>query len=445
MKKIVSVFLFLLLLFPSSVNAGNATISVRTNRTTLVIGQSVTATVTVSADTNIGGWTFDLKYDTSRLRFVSSTTGGTSVADVFTFAGQKTKSYTFNFTAIGRGSTTLSISGHEVYDVSEVRHTTRVVNQTLNILTQAELEASYSKNNFLKTLEVEGYTLSPLFNKETLTYTTTLPPETKQATIKATVEDAKSSVTGTGLKELVDGDNIFKIIVEAENGSERTYTLNIVVEELDPIIVKVDNQDYSIVRKKEQVECPNLFEDKLITYNSETIPGCFNETVNFNLMLLKNTSGQSSFFIFDNDRFKPYKEVIVNRLVIYPMDAKNIEDIAKNMLKKTITIGEVSVVSYQLNSDKDFYLIYGKNMETGDENIYLYDSKEMTMQRYLEEETKEDLYFIIIIVLAVISSLLLVSTGYLLYKQYKRKKKLNKVIEKKIEGNNISNKEQTKN
>jgi hypothetical protein len=435
MKKIIGLILFLILMFPLNVNAGNATISVRANKTTLIVGNSLAVTVTVSADTNIGAWEFDLKYDTSKLRFISSTAnGGTSVADVFTVTGQKTKSYTFNFTAIARGTANLWITGADVLDVAEVRHTTRLTSQTITILTQAELEASYSKNNYLKSLEVEGYTLNPVFNKDTLKYTVMLPPETKEAIIKASVEDSKSSIDGIGTKELVDGDNEFKILVEAQNGSERTYTLNIVVEELDPIIVKVNDIDYTVVRKKQQIECPNLFEDKDITYSSEIIPGCFNETTDFSLIALKDTDGNTNFFIFDNDDFKPYKEVIVNRLVIYPSDMQTDFKLPKNSLKKTINISGEQVVAYQLEDDKDFYLIYAKNMETGKDNIYLYDSKEMTMQRHiLKEET--DNYFIATIILAISSSILLVSTGYLLYKQYKRKKKLNKVIEKKIENN----------
>jgi hypothetical protein len=212
------------------------------------------------------------------------------------------------------------------------------------------------------------------------------------------------------------------------------------VEELDPILVKVDDKDYTVVRKKEQIECPILFEDKDITYSSEIIPGCFNEVSNFSLVALKDAEGNNSLFIFDNDSFKPYKEVIVNRLVIYPSEMKSDFKLPKNSLKKTINIGGQQVTSYQLEEDKDFYLVYAKNMETGKDNVYLYDSKEMTMQRYVVKE-ETDNYFITTIILAITSSILLVSTGYLFYKQSKRKKKLNKVIEKKIEGNNISNKE----
>lgn len=34
-------------------------------------------------------------------------------------------------------------------------------------MTQSELEATYSKNNYLSNLEVEGYTLTPEFDKDT--------------------------------------------------------------------------------------------------------------------------------------------------------------------------------------------------------------------------------------------------------------------------------------
>lgn len=434
MKKLIGVFILLFILLPSNVSAGNATISLRSNKATYIVGNTVSITATVSADTNIGGWEFALKYDTSKLRFVSSTTiGGTSVVDFFSQSGQKSKTYTFTFRAISSGSANLWISGAEVYDVNDVKHNTKITSLSLKIMTQAELESTFSKNNYLKTLEVVGYDITPKFSKDILNYSATLKPETKTATIKATVEDSKASLRLPEITELKDGNNEFKIVVEAQNGVERIYNLNLIVEELDPIIVKVGQEEFSMIRKKEQLDCPDLFSDKELKYNNEAIPGCYSEITKTTLMALKDAKGNVSLFINENDVFKPYKELIINRLILYPSELKNSVKIPVNTLKKTIEISDQQVVAYQFNDNKDFFLVYGKNMETNEEKLYIYDSKEMTMQRYIEKkENNENKYFIIIIALAILSSILLVSTSLLLYKNKKRKQKLNKVIEQKI-------------
>jgi hypothetical protein len=415
---------------PFDVNAASATISIRNSRTTMVIGNSFTTTVTVSSASPIGAWNFDLKYDTSKLRLTGSSFGGTYIVDTFKTTNQKTATYTFNFTAIANGDASIYIANASVIGMDEATMTLTKGSTKVKILTQAELEATYSKNNYLKTLSVEGYTLSPAFNKDTLAYTVSLPPETKEAKVIATVEDSRSDLEGATTVSLVDGDNIHKVVVTAQNGSERTYTINLNVEELDPIAVTINDNEFTVVRKKGAIECPNLFEDATITYNGEEIPGCFNEASTFNLMSLKNIEGISKFYIYDNDAFLPYQEVVLNRVVFYPMELP--EDSKDDYKKRTLVINDAQMESLQNIKDLDFSIIYGKNIETGEESYYVYDAKEMTIQRYLEQDDNKDTlnrYFIMIIILAISTSLLLVSTGTLLYFKLKKRKKSQKAVE----------------
>ena len=68
--------------------------------------------------------------------------------------------------------------------------------RTISIITQAQLEASYSKNNNLSTLSISGASLSPEFNKDILEYTAELDPDTTKANVSAEVED-KSKCYGS--------------------------------------------------------------------------------------------------------------------------------------------------------------------------------------------------------------------------------------------------------
>ena len=81
-----------------------------------------------------------------------------------------------------------------------------------------------STNNYLSSLEVSGFSLK--FNKNTTSYD--LQGNNSSTVIKASKEDSKATISGDiGTKSLNYGTNTFKIVVTAENGSQRTYTIYI--------------------------------------------------------------------------------------------------------------------------------------------------------------------------------------------------------------------------
>ena len=81
-----------------------------------------------------------------------------------------------------------------------------------------------STNNYLSSLEVRGFSLK--FNKNTTSYD--LQGNNSSTVIKASKEDFKATISrDIGTKSLNYGTNTFKIIVTAENGSQRTYTIYI--------------------------------------------------------------------------------------------------------------------------------------------------------------------------------------------------------------------------
>ena len=89
------------------------------------------------------------------------------------------------------------------------------------------LENAKSTNANLSSLGVTGETLSPAFDKDTLSYTVTVDSDTDKATITATAEDDRSTLTGTGEKDLTYGSNQFEVKVTAEDGTEKVYTVTI--------------------------------------------------------------------------------------------------------------------------------------------------------------------------------------------------------------------------
>ena len=93
-------------------------------------------------------------------------------------------------------------------------------------------EDNRSKVNTLKTLSLSSGNIN--FNSNTLTYNVKVAHNVEKIKISSTLTDSKSTyVTGFGNREvsLKYGANQVLIKVKAENGSEKTYTLNITRED----------------------------------------------------------------------------------------------------------------------------------------------------------------------------------------------------------------------
>lgn len=88
-------------------------------------------------------------------------------------------------------------------------------------------EKEKSKDTALKTLEVTPKGLTPDFNSETTTYSLEVGSEVEKIEIKATPSNEKSKVSISGNDSLKAGDNTVKITVTAEDGTTKTYTINV--------------------------------------------------------------------------------------------------------------------------------------------------------------------------------------------------------------------------
>ncbi len=82
-----------------------------------------------------------------------------------------------------------------------------------------------STNTYLKSLELSNGSLT--FDKEVLTYTLTVPYTVTNITVAQEAEDTKSTVTITGGKDLVVGENLITVKVTAENGMTAEYKITV--------------------------------------------------------------------------------------------------------------------------------------------------------------------------------------------------------------------------
>lgn len=80
-----------------------------------------------------------------------------------------------------------------------------------------------SNNRFLKSLEIENYTIS--FDKYKYNYDIEVDEGVNSLNVKAEVQDSKAKYTITGNDDLAKNDNKVVIEVTAENGEKRAYTI----------------------------------------------------------------------------------------------------------------------------------------------------------------------------------------------------------------------------
>lgn len=389
-KKINRLFIImftLLLLFTSisKVSAASASIQVSSSTNRIVVGKTFTVNVKVSSSNTIGTWEWTMSYDTKKLKLVS----GPSTVKDYGDSKIKSKTYTYKFKAIATGNTAVSVKSAAVYDYkTEKTMSLTKGTKNINIITQAQLEASYSKNNNLKSLSIDGLKLSPTFNKNTTEYKAEAGSNTEKIKVTATKEDSKASISGTGEHSVTEGDNKIKVSVTAENGSTKTYTIIVTVKDPNPITVKINDNEYTVVKRESKLEAPKSFEKTTVTINDQNIPGFYNETNDFTLVGLKDTEGNINLFIYDkeNNEYKPYSETILNQSKIYPLP---LDKEIKGYTKSTITINNIEFEAYE-NDNKEFYIIHAKDLETGKDNYFTYDKINNTIIRFHEEEQKQD-------------------------------------------------------
>lgn len=83
-------------------------------------------------------------------------------------------------------------------------------------------------NYMLSSLSVGGYNLTPTFDYSVTDYDLIVPNNVTSVNITAKAVSSKATISGTGAKSLAVGSNTVKIVVKAQNGNSRVYSIDIV-------------------------------------------------------------------------------------------------------------------------------------------------------------------------------------------------------------------------
>ena len=186
--------------------------NISTNNNLSSLNASV-GTFDVAFDKDVTVYTLTVPYDTKSVVLSGSLADVNSTVDgliEYTLDGDKTVA---NITVIAEDGT---IKVYTVYIVREAKPEETVVTPVVY---------HYSSNNYLKSLEIDGYEIE--FDKDTNEYKITVKSDVTSLDIKATPEDSRSRVEITGNEKFKKGNNIVTITVTAEDGSTREYKITV--------------------------------------------------------------------------------------------------------------------------------------------------------------------------------------------------------------------------
>ncbi len=115
--------------------------------------------------------------------------------------------------------------------------------------TTKKVTTKKSSNNYLSSITLSAGNIT--FKKDVLTYDIDVDYEISSIEIKATTANTKATISGLGKHSLNIGDNVIKLIIKAEDKSERTYTLNIKRASKD-VVQNKENDQKDLKEEKEK-------------------------------------------------------------------------------------------------------------------------------------------------------------------------------------------------
>ncbi len=429
------------------------------------VGDKVTIIVKLNAGEAVYSVDGTVTFNTSVLKYVSgaSSASGGTLRFVDSFAGEKTISYNVVFSVIAEGTSNIAFSAKYV---GESLAMTSAVGSSANLVVKSKAPVTSvtppqtsskpvsskpvvtqkSSNANLLSLSVNGMALTPKFSKDVTEYSLTLENSFEKVKISAQAESGKASVGGLGEVSLKVGENPCEVIVTAEDGTKKTYSIKIkraTVEEsvaLNPLVTVIDGKMHHIVPTLDDTPVPAGFKAGKTYYNNKEIEVF--ESEDLTLKLFKISRDEDKYtdyytYVDYRDEFVKLNYITVNN-EMYILEAFPEGFVApKGYYEATVTLGGESVTAFCSENEilKDFYVIYC--YANGTRGFYRFDTLTTKIQRApdfgveisegdkpfpesLEELTKLEMYLGLAVVLLFVIVIVLVIL--LMVKGKKRKK-----------------------
>lgn len=246
---------------------------------------------------------------------------------------------------------------------------------------------SLSSNNALSSLTVSAGTLTPAFDPAITEYTLSLPSQSDRLTITANPSDSRATVQGDGDISLQDGETSLSVVVTAEDGSAKTYTITVQVAQAPTLFLDYNGQRLGVVKDVSQVTPPAGFAPaEPITYSGDTLPIWTDVSGKRTLVyLLDEKTSAQGFYLFSQTTGvqSPYLPILCGSVTyIYTDIPKELSSVPGLTPATVKAFGQtLNGWTYNDASLKDFCVLYLMD-DAGSYGYYTYDSREETLQRF---------------------------------------------------------------
>ena len=379
----------------------------------VMVGNDVTVTMKVTSTSALGTAEIMLAYDPNILEFVSGTSanggaGAIKVLGTMDSADQKSFSFTLKFKTLQAGSTKITVTSQEIYDVnSQALTLSKQGTSTVKVTSPA----TYSKDATLKSLKISPGTLTPGFSPSVDTYQAQVDANTADLVVNAVAANAGAHVSLQGEKGLKAGVNQVVVKVTAEDGQTvKNYTIQVtkpeggetvpategagetggtgdteVSAEFGSVTATIDGTEYSIATSFDESALPEGFEAETYQYKGTDVMAGKGLEKDLLLLYLKDSGGNGGFFIYNEgaDSWSRFVQVETSAkaIVIIPLDGD--AAVPEGFVERQADIDGVRVTGWVPDSEADpqYCLFYAMNWN-GEKSFYRYDLTEKTVQRY---------------------------------------------------------------
>lgn len=240
-----------------------------------------------------------------------------------------------------------------------------------------------STNNNLSSLSISKGSLNPKFDAATTSYNVVLTEDVKTVKIDAKAENNKATITGIGDKNIKAGDNNFDVIVKAENGSEKKYTLHVFVEKSPTTFLEYKEEKLGILEDVKDIKVPDGFNEVKIKLDDKEIKGYESDILKIKILYMVNEKGERGFYIFENNgiisKFTPIALLGNNYIMLeIPEDLKN-RDLMSYKDEIEVDIYKMPGWEYDDSQLSNYKIVYLMN-DKGEKNYYQYEKSMNTLQ-----------------------------------------------------------------
>lgn len=389
-KPLVRLALLCAMLFSLLQVSYAAGMSVSAGQSTVSVGRTVAFTITVPAGSE--AWTYSVAYS------ANLTLESGDLAPMGFEGDNRTNQLVFRANDTGTGSVWISagsycvrVEGKDKPDDYDASGSASV--SIVSASTPDDSEPDYtpstpgkSGNNALSALTVSAGTLTPAFDPAVTEYTLSLPQGTEKLTLTATPSDSNATVQGDGELTLQAGENTLPLVVTAENGDTKTYTVTAKVAQAPTLFLSFSGAKLGVVKDVEGVTPPAGFTAaEPVSQGGDTLPLWVDANGKHTLVYLVDEKGVAGFYLYSRTEgvLSPYLPLAYGGATYIYTGIPSEKATVPGLKAATVEAFSQTLSGWRYEDAalSDFLVLYLMD-DGGQYGYYTYDTKNATLQRF---------------------------------------------------------------